>query len=148
MLPQLRLGTQVELGLQRGMASMLLDVRVMIPAEGLDSKGHRYRSHSLGLTGGGCMQWHMLGGCALLSTGWFNAEGLLFVNPRKARVPYLGMGGRVFMEWALSKSLALRFEGDLVGILAGVRVVANRADVLWTMPPYMLSGAMKMVRTF
>ncbi|UQA60067.1 hypothetical protein [Polyangium aurulentum] len=149
MLPQPKPGLRFELGGQRGIASFLVDLRLMMPSEVNVGGGRRFVSQTFGLVGGGCLQWRVLGGCALLTVGWLYAEGRNFKRTMKANVSYIGMGMRVFVELPLPMSMALRFEGDFVPTLAGVRVVANAGeDVLWTMPPFMSSGAMKLVHTF
>jgi hypothetical protein len=89
----------------------------------------------------------LLGACPLVALGWFNAQGLALDTQSHATVFYAGLGARALVEFPLPGPIALRFETDSMGALLRARVTANFGDVLWTMPWFTWSSAIKLVYT-
>ncbi len=147
-LPKVGLGGRIEFGLRRGKLSGLLELRQRAPVEVNNGSRAGFDSHTGAFVFGGCYHVWLLGACPLLALGWLNAQGLSLEKPGHATVPYTGLGGRAFVEFPLPGPVALRLETDPMGNLSRTRVTANFGDVLWIMPWFTWSSALKLLYVY
>jgi hypothetical protein len=86
----------------------------------------------------GCSYWSSLGACALVAAGVESAKGIDVPGARSDHGPFIAPGARLLWEIPLSRTFALRAQGDVLIPVVRSSLRFNDTEV-WISPPVSLA---------